>query len=144
MLAFLSLFLKFYLADTPHRRNAQHFGGWLWTVTIFSGIGILICFHFTSDFLFYHSPRVLPTDFSAPASCIFICFCTFWLILCYFVTVQSQAKFHKTGGKCLHFNRINCEAVIRLWASSESGLRISAWFLFLKFYLADTPHRRNA
>ena len=27
MLAFLRLFLKFYLADTPHRRNAQHFGG---------------------------------------------------------------------------------------------------------------------
>ena len=29
MLAFLRLFLKFYLADTPHRRNAKHFGGWL-------------------------------------------------------------------------------------------------------------------
>ena len=27
MLAFLRLFLKFYLADTPHRRNAKHFGG---------------------------------------------------------------------------------------------------------------------
>ena len=27
MLAFLNLYLKFYLADTPHRRNAQHFGG---------------------------------------------------------------------------------------------------------------------
>ena len=29
MLAFLRLVLKFYLADTPHRRNAKHFGGWL-------------------------------------------------------------------------------------------------------------------
>lgn len=24
--AFLSLFLKFYLLNTPHRRNAKHFG----------------------------------------------------------------------------------------------------------------------
>ena len=28
-------YMEIYLADTPHRRNAQHFGGWLWTVTIF-------------------------------------------------------------------------------------------------------------
>ena len=37
------------------------------------------------------------------------------------VTVQSQAKFHKTG--------VKCEAFLRM---------------FMKFYLADTPHRRNA
>ena len=40
MLAFLSLFLKFYLADTPHRRNAKHFGGWLCTVTLFCITGM--------------------------------------------------------------------------------------------------------
>ena len=29
MLAFLRLILRFNLADTPYRRNAKHFGGWL-------------------------------------------------------------------------------------------------------------------
>ena len=49
MLAFLRLFLKFYLADTPHRRNAQHFGGWLWTVTLIYSI-------FSVSFLFLLIP----------------------------------------------------------------------------------------
>ena len=53
-------------------------------------------------FLFHEKsePDFFPTRFS--------------VILSNLVTVQSQAKFHKTGGKYLHFNRINCEAVIRL------------------------------
>ena len=44
----------------------------------------------------------------------------FLIFLIIYVIVQSQAKFQKTVIKCLHFIR-----------------------LFLKFYLADTPHRRN-
>ena len=54
---------------------------------------MLICFHFTSDFLFYHSPRVLPTDFSAPASCVFICFRTFWLYSMLFFSVRQTFFF---------------------------------------------------
>ncbi|MCI6018454.1 MAG: hypothetical protein MRZ59_06350, partial [Clostridiales bacterium] len=29
LFAFLRLFLKLYLANTPHRRNAKHLEGWL-------------------------------------------------------------------------------------------------------------------
>ena len=57
--------MKFYLADTPHRRNAQHFGGWLWTVTFhfmirwqshFSGPFLhnkILCFHLCWNTLYW-------------------------------------------------------------------------------------------
>ena len=59
MLAFLSLFLKFYLADTPHRRNAR-------SILEVGSEQLPLFYLFRSGFIFL-MPAFLPAGRTSPA-----------------------------------------------------------------------------
>ena len=114
MLAFLKLFLEFYLADTPHRRNAQHFVGWLQTVTLFS-----MFHHDCAEKYDYHDCNDYYCD---------CCFHPFFTSVLFFFRTGSPCLRMECYGRSVHckyqssFLRTACSFLSR--AMQNSGQRI--------------------